>query len=363
MIRRLLPFLVLLVVIFGLAHYFVFVVTANSLAEEGSARFIYAMILTIGLFSMPLGFAASHAKVKRIKIFTWIGYIWMGFFSNLFFFSLFEFIIFVFFPHDFSYWVIAASFVIGLWALCNGMRLPRVFTHTLEKTALKGLKLAQISDLHIGMLHLNAKWLEKVVDRILPLGPDIVVITGDLVEGDFVDISPQLEILKKLSAIPHKFYITGNHEYIHHTGAWEQRLTHLGFTALHNQNRIINYKGAKVLMAGVPDRSIRRFLRNEDSLPDLALKTSEKTDYKILLAHQPASVFDVKNESCDLILSGHTHGGQIFPFHLIVKMVQPVNAGFKLINNILVFAHRGTGFWGPPMRWFSDNEIVLLEWK
>jgi predicted MPP superfamily phosphohydrolase len=117
------------------------------------------------------------------------------------------------------------------------------------------------------------------------------------------------------------------------------------------------------MIAGVPDKMAKRFNRTLSSQPDLALKTNQKVDYKILLAHQPSSVFDLVNEKCDLILSGHTHGGQIFPFHLFVRLVQPVVAGFKKINGTLVFAHQGTGFWGPPMRWFSQSEIVKINWK
>jgi uncharacterized protein len=93
----------------------------------------------------------------------------------------------------------------------------------------------------------------------------------------------------------------------------------------------------------------------------LALRTSDTVDYRILLAHEPASVFDLKSEHCNVILAGHTHGGQIFPFSFYVRLVQPVVSGFKRINSTLVFAHQGTGFWGPPMRWFTDSEIAVFE--
>lgn len=360
--KRILPALTLIILVFGFAHYFVFLVTTNSVPGF-STRMLYAAIMAAGFVSMPLGFAASHAKNKNWKFLTWIGYIWMGFFSHLFFFSIIEFLIFVFYQHGHSEWVIYASTVIGIFSLYNGLWFPSVYEKTLPAPALRGFRLVQISDLHIGMLYLNEKWLARVADKILTLNPDALVITGDLVEGDFADISPQLQVLDRLAKIPHKYYITGNHEYIHATGAWEQRLTELGFTALHNENRIITHNGASLMIAGVPDRSVRNFVRNSESRPDIALQTDKKTDYKILLAHQPASVFDLRDATCDLILSGHTHGGQIFPFHLIVRMVQPVNAGFKKFKNTLVFAHRGTGFWGPPMRWFSRNEIVLFNWN
>ncbi|MGZ3692326.1 MAG: metallophosphoesterase, partial [Pseudobdellovibrio sp.] len=164
-------------------------------------------------------------------------------------------------------------------------------------------------------------------------------------------------------SIPYKYYITGNHEYIHGGSIWETKLKNVGFEVLHNTHDLISYKNARLMVAGVPDKMLRRFGIEGVSLPDVALKTNEHTDYKILLAHQPSSVNDIKTETCDLILSGHTHGGQIFPFHLFVRMVQPVVAGFKTIKNINVFAHQGTGLWGPPMRWFSRSEIVVFKWK
>ena len=102
---------------------------------------------------------------------------------------------------------------------------------------------------------------------------------------------------------------------------------------LHNENKTIAYKSAKILFAGVPDRMVKRFNPHLQSLPDVALKTNEQVDYKILLAHEPASRWDMKTESCDLILSGHTHGGQIFPFGLLVRLAQPVVTGFKQMGD------------------------------
>ncbi len=211
------------------------------------------------------------------------------------------------------------------------------------------------------MLHLDQAWLEKVVQKINSLNPDFVAITGDLVEGPYSKISPQLKPLLELQAA-HKFFVTGNHEYIHFSDEWENRLQQLGFTTLHNSNVVIPFDGGKILVAGVPDRMIQRFTTSGIiSDPEKALQSELTTDYKILLAHEPSSVFDLKNEKPDIIFSGHTHGGQILPFSLYVRMQQPIAKGFKLINSVLVFAHQGTGFWGPPMRWFTQSEIAIFE--
>lgn len=351
----------MILTVFGLVHYFIYQVVSRSI-QSSQYLFAFIIVLTIGLISIPAGFFTSRARNEKLYFISWMGFIWMGLFNFLFFFTLTELALFAFTDHNYSYWVVAATLIIGAWSLFRGLSAPKLVTHYIPNEKLKGLKLVQISDLHVGMLHLNEIWLSKIVNRINAVKPDIVTITGDLVEGEYLEITPKLEVLKELTTKSHKFYITGNHEYINGSGPWETKMEELGFTVLHNQNKLLQYNDARLLMAGVPDRMISRFIRNKNSLPDVALKTENNVDYKILLAHQPTSVFDIKTESCDLILSGHTHGGQIFPFHIFVRMVQPVLAGFKTINGIKVFAHQGTGLWGPPMRWFSRNEIVLIQW-
>lgn len=367
-IKRILRVLSILSTILGLAHYFIYLSVSRSIPEDSVYRICLGIFLTLVWLSLPAGFLVTLTNLKqKLKLISWIGYIWMGFFHLLFFSSLFEFVISLAYPHEYSYWNLFFSLIIGAYALFKGLSLPQVITHEMKGPAsMKGLSIAQVSDLHVGLLHLNAKWLAKVVDLVNQQKPDIFAITGDLVEGSYSEVSPQLEVLKNVKPKLEKFYITGNHEYIHQAGfghnAWENRLHQLGFTTLHNENKVIQFNQAAILFAGVPDRMVPRFEPKLRSLPDLALKTDHKVDYRILLAHEPASRLDIKNEKCDLILSGHTHGGQIFPFGLLVRLVQPVVKGFKQMGDVLVFAHQGTGLWGPPMRWFSRGEIVIFKW-
>lgn len=361
-IRRILPFIFVVVAVFGLLHFLVYYVITRSI-HHPSLNMAIALILALGLISMPVGFLATKTQTGSFKFLTWCGYIWMGVFNFLFFFSLLEIPLSFLIAHHYSYWVTIAAALISMWALFRGLSSPQVIRYYLHKTELAGLKLVHISDLHVGMLHLNKKWLERVVNTINSLKPDILALTGDLVEGSYNDVAPQLEAFSNLLPDLRKFYTTGNHEYIHHSEHWEKQLDKLGFITLHNNHRIIPYNHHKLLIAGVPDRMVNRFFRNQHSLPDVALKTAETAVYRLLMAHEPATALDIKTESCDLLISGHTHGGQIFPFHFLVALVQPVVSGFKKINNVLVFAHQGTGFWGPPMRWFSRSEIVVFEWR
>lgn len=355
------PFILVITLFFAALHYIVYLIISRSISEM--PVLLYAKVtLTLGLLLMPAAFILNHHEKRLAHIIAWCGYIWMGFFNLLLFFTVVELMISLLIPHQHSYWPLLFVIIIGTWSLYKGIKDPSISRYNIHNSPIMDFKVVQISDLHIGMLHLNDRWLSRVVEKINSCKPDIVALTGDLVEGDFSKISPQLPPLADLPRHIPKFYITGNHEYIHGSGPWEKRLQELGFIVLHNQNYIFEHRGKKILIAGVPDRMIGRFVKGKKSLPDLALATTENVDYKILLAHEPSSVFDIKSETCDLILSGHTHGGQIFPFHVLVRLVQPVVSGFKNVNGFRVFAHQGTGFWGPPLRWFSKSEIALLIW-
>jgi predicted MPP superfamily phosphohydrolase len=355
--------LAIILTVFGFVHWFMYLTVVRSLAEDASVRMGLVAIYSVGLFAMPLGFLVSRNENNKLILLTWFGYIWMGFFAIHLFYSLVEFILSLIIQHPFSYWVLVASFVTSLWALYKGMKFPVIVQHSIVgPEPIQKFKLAQISDLHVGMLHLNEAWLEKVVSKINEQNPDIIAITGDLAEGHFHQISKMLEPLKNLKAPHGVYYITGNHEYIH-PGEWELHLKGLGITPLHNENKTIEFNKHKIMIAGVPDKMAPRFRRELVSKPDHALSSTEDYIYKILLAHQPSSVFDIKNENCDLMIAGHTHGGQIFPFHLGVLLQQPMVSGFKKFGKTLVFNHQGTGFWGPPMRWFSRSEIVTIEIK
>jgi len=357
--RRLALPLTIITTILSLLHWFIYTMAAQSFS---SPPVWLAAVLIFGVIFMPGSLLVSMTSLReRLRHVIMGGYIWMGIFTIAFFFALVQLIFSLLNLPLHSSWMLYATGIISLWSLRLNIFGPQVVTHKLTgPDFLRGLRVVQISDLHIGMPLLRKAWLQKVVDRLQTARADVVVVTGDLVDAPFDETSPLIDPLAQITA--RKFYVTGNHEYIR-GGDWEARLHDLGFDVLHNSHQIISRRGGKLLIAGVPDRAVNKFHKKLESNPDLALKTFAKVDYKILLAHEPSSVFDLNNENCDLLLSGHTHGGQIFPFGLFVRMVQPVVAGFKKINGIQVFAHQGTGYWGPPMRWFTRSEIVVFEFN
>lgn len=357
----LITFLIVYSIFFGLLHEFAYIVSSRSILDP-LIHLAIKIIFFLGWISIPIGLLSSHTRPQRFKFITWVGYIWMGFFTILITFIFAEYVSFLIFDHDYSYWTLFVGVLVSTYALLKGLKPPALIKYQMKGPAsMAGFKLAQISDVHLGMLNLNRKWFEKVLHRINAENPVALAITGDMTDAPFLSVKPILQAFHVLKPEIKKYYITGNHEYIN-PGLWESEIEQFGIQVLHNDNQVLQYNEAKILMAGVPDITVSRFRPDLHSNPDEALKTTVDVDYRILLAHQPPTVMQIKKEKCDLVLTGHTHGGQIFPFHIFVRMANPVIKGFKTLNNILVFNHQGTGFWGPPMRWFSRSEIVIFEW-
>jgi hypothetical protein len=142
---------------------------------------------------------------------------------------------------------------------------------------------------------------------------------------------------------------------------WVEEVRRLGFSVLINEHRIITSGNQKMLLAGVTDYREGRMLTAHRSDPHKALKAAPATDVKILLAHQPKSIFAASRAGYDLQISGHTHGGQFFPWNLFVGLSQPYISGLHKHENTQIYVSRGTGYWGPPMRVGSPSEITLIK--
>ncbi|HVP62458.1 MAG TPA: metallophosphoesterase [Myxococcaceae bacterium] len=222
-----------------------------------------------------------------------------------------------------------------------------------------GLRIVQISDLHIGD-RLGEDFLRRVVDRVNALRPDVVAITGDLVDGPAHIVEQALRPLADLDAPHGVYFVTGNHEYYWGGRESVRMVEQLGLTVLHNEHRVVERGGGRLVIGGMPDLHGGRFLADHQSRPELVFAGAPEGVPRVLLAHQPRAVTGAAPHGVDLQLSGHTHGGQIFPFHLFVRLQQPVVRGLRKLLGVWVYAHRGTGFWGPPMRLFSTPEIAEI---
>ena len=234
---------------------------------------------------------------------------------------------------------------------------------TLEKIKVKinGLKhpysIVQLSDIHIGGL-INKEFIHDLVQKVNDLKPDIVVITGDLVDIDIKYARPALEELMNLETKYGTYFVVGNHEYFHNIDTIINEVNSLGIKTLENESVYIGNKDHGFNLAGVYD--IFGY-RADYKKPDLqkALQNTQEAP-TVLLAHQPKYIEKVQN--VDLMLSGHTHGGQLYPFRFLVKLQQPYIKGLHQHDERLqIYVNKGTGFWGPPMRLGASSEITYLE--
>jgi predicted MPP superfamily phosphohydrolase len=230
-------------------------------------------------------------------------------------------------------------------------RLPR---------QLDGLTLVQLTDVHVGPT-IGRAFIESIVARTNALQPDIIAITGDLVDGSVRELADAVAPLGQLRARQGVYFVTGNHEYFSGAAPWIQELTRLGIRCLRNERISIGRGEASFDLAGVDDHSGARSGEpghGEDL--DTALADLDPTREVVLLAHQPRSVFAAARFGVGLQISGHTHGGQIWPFSYLVRLQQPFIAGLHQHRDTQIYVSRGTGYWGPPMRLGAPAEITQL---
>jgi uncharacterized protein len=236
-------------------------------------------------------------------------------------------------------------------------RRPRVVRVTVPITGLprdlEGFRIVQLSDLHVGPT-LKRRFVERVVATANALDADILALTGDLADGFVPELRREVAPLAALAARYGKFYVSGNHDYYWDAPGWTREVERLGLSVLHHAHRVVRQGTARLLVAGVPDLSV-------PSDPATALRDAPASDVRVLLAHQPRSAFAARAAGFDLQLSGHTHGGQYFPFNLLVRLFQPFVAGLHRLEAMWLYVSRGTGYWGPPLRLGAPSEITLIE--
>lgn len=223
--------------------------------------------------------------------------------------------------------------------------------------ALDGYRFTQLSDLHLGPL-LTRRWLDKVVTRVNAVGADCVVVTGDLVDGPAAHFARELEPLRRLVARDGAWCITGNHELYSGPHAWLPVFEAVGLTVLGNRRVALGRGTGAFDLVGTHDRQGAMVGLPEDL--EQALAGRDPARPAVLLAHTPTTFGDAARCGVDLTLSGHTHGGQIWPFNYLVRLVMPYVAGLYRLGASQLYVSRGTGFWGPPMRLFAPSEITAI---
>lgn len=226
--------------------------------------------------------------------------------------------------------------------------------------ALDGLRILLMTDIHVGDT-IGRKYFQAIVDRAMSVDVDLICITGDLVDGSVLQLRHDIEPIDQLQAPLGVYFVTGNHEYYSGVEDWIAELKHRGIDVLEDEHRVLERGGAPFVLAGIHDYKAKTIIPEHLSDPAKALAGAPETSLCVLMAHQPISHTQIEGLPIDLQLSGHTHGGQIWPFGLLVPLQQRFVAGLhKVYHRTWLYISRGTGYWGPPMRVGSPAEITVL---
>lgn len=336
---------------------------------------ILLLALSFGLMSLSVTARSFWSKPFADRMAA-AGYFMAGLFSSLLVLTLLRdvllvpVILFVSQSHLRAYESDSAAIVLGLGifatlvGLVGARRRARIVNVDVPlrnlPSALHGFSIVQISDIHVGTT-IRKKYVEKIVNAVNALKPDLIAVTGDVVDGSVRELGAHTAPLGQLRALHGAFFVTGNHEYYSGASAWTAEFARLGLRVLLNEHAVVEHGGASLVIAGVTDFSSHHFDPSQRSDPRVALAGAPaEASVKILLAHQPRSADAAASAGYDLQLSGHTHGGQFWPWNLFVRLQQPFTAGLHRLNDLWIYVSRGTGYWGIPNRFGAPSEITRL---
>jgi predicted MPP superfamily phosphohydrolase len=261
--------------------------------------------------------------------------------------------------------IVAVSLVLVLWGYAEAMRVPRVkrvdVTIARLGAGLDGVKVVLLTDTHYGPIN-RARWSAGVVAVVNELDADIVCHTGDIADGTVSERRAQAAPLGAVQARLARTYVTGNHEYFGEAQGWLDHMRDLGWEPLHNRHIVVERDGSRLVIAGVDDATAASAGPPGHHADHAAALADANPDLPVLLlAHQPKQIDAAVAHGVDLQISGHTHGGQIWPFHYLVRLDQPTVRGLSRHGErTQLYTSRGTGFWGPPLRVFAPSEITVL---
>ncbi|MES2977773.1 MAG: metallophosphoesterase [Pseudomonadota bacterium] len=380
----------LLIIVSALLHVYIGARVLAELAPYPWAAFLFILVLGASAAFMPLGMLARRiSRPPLADVLTWVGLLFMGLFSSLFVITVLRDALLA------VLWLGNAlvpgqldlpnlRYVTALAVPIGGLLATLLGFWNARRTAairwvevpiaglpevLRGFTIAQISDVHVGPT-IKRGYLRRIVAKVNSLEPDMVAITGDLVDGQVHELAAHVAPLADLKSRHGSYFVTGNHEYYSGAHAWISELRRLGVRVLMNEHVVLEHRlrgspghsSAALVVAGVADWSAHLFDPAHRSDPGAAIAGApENAGVRMLLAHQPRSAAAAAAAGFDLQLSGHTHGGQFWPWVYFVKLQQPFTAGLHRVGKLWVYTSRGTGYWGPPNRFGSPSEITCIK--
>jgi predicted MPP superfamily phosphohydrolase len=368
--------LLVVMTIVAVFHAYIGLRLLPALPVGEAGRWAGALLLAASVLIMPMAVASRTIKRQPLSDrLAWAGSLAMGFFSSLLMLTILRDIVLglaSWTASDAAYVSIAVrsaiavpvlAVLVTLVGLFNARRRARIKDVDVPiaglPAGLHGFTIAQITDIHVGPT-IKRGYLDAIVDAVNGIGADMIAVTGDLVDGTVHDLSPHTQPLSRLKARHGAFFVTGNHEYYSGEVAWSAEVRRLGLTVLTNQHVVLDHDGASLIVAGVPDHSAHHFDPAQRSDPAAALHGAPDGPPRLLLAHQPRSAQAASDVGFDLQISGHTHGGQFWPWNHFVRLQQPFVGGLDRLGDLWVYTSRGTGYWGPPIRLGIPSEITRI---
>jgi len=332
-----------------------------------------AAVLVSGGFAQRLA-RPRVARAAAVPAFIWLGLVWL-LLSLLIAIDLAVWLVALVglwspgdsieFARDRAAVVLVVAVALGGWGMVRALGGPRVAVRSIRvrgwPSALDGYRLIHLSDLHLGPM-LGEGFARRLAEQVNALQPDLVAVTGDLVDGEASRYRARAEPLGAMTARHGVYFVTGNHDHYSGADAWTAVVANLGWRPLRNRRVDVGMPGASFQLAGVDDRQSALFdgSAGEDLAGVIAGRDPDRA--LVLLAHQPLVFPKAAAAGVDLQLSGHTHGGQIVPFQLMIRLVYSRYVrGLYRLGDAWLHVSPGTGFWGPPMRVGTPSEVTVLE--
>lgn len=380
---QMLMFLLVIVAIVGGLHYYLHARLVRATGLEAWQR-VGFWVFAVSAVLLPAGMIASRLLSRSVGTFVASAtFTWMGFFVLALFLTLGTELIRggaallevtkivpddperrTFLSRLLSGGIGLAAVGLGGWGIAS-VRSPvqvKPVQIALKRfpEALNGFRIVQLTDVHVGPT-IDGAWLREVVNSVNALEPDVVAITGDLVDGSVAELRDHVAPLADLRAKHGVFFVTGNHEYYSGPDEWIAELRRLGVTVLRNERVSIGDERGSFDLAGIDDYRAKDYGRGHGADLAKAVEGRDPTGELVLLAHQPKHAFEAEKAGVGLQLSGHTHGGQIFPWGFFVKLDQTFVRGLDRLGDLAIYTSCGTGYWGPPMRVGAPAEITKIE--
>jgi len=377
-------FFIVFVSIFSYFNYLVARYYANAFNLSGKFNVVYwifNVLATMTIFAAPYVYRVYPEKNPGFfyNALQWCGYFFFGIYSVLFLF------VFLNATGLYAYEKIAGPseerrnflklMVAGISLSATGMMSIAGFVEARMKPVVKkvqvplphlpdefhGVTILQLSDVHVGQT-IKGDFVETLVQMSNELKPDMVVLTGDLIDGLHSQLAHELDHFKNIKAPLGRYMIPGNHEYYWGIDHWTEFWRGLGYKTLINEHSLVEINGKKIAMGGVHDYSAAHTDGSLVSSPEEAFKGLPSDIAKILLAHQPRSLYKAVKAGVHLQISGHTHSGQYFPYNVLIYLFQPYVKGLHHHDEKMwIYVNQGTGYWGPPSRFGVPPEITLIE--